>query len=379
MTESRKLPPPHPSPGVPGEGAAAPYDRVLHVLALLTAIATFPLIFMGGLVTSKHAGMSVPDWPNSYGYNMFLFPPRLWIGGIFFEHVHRLMGSFVGFLSLCLAAWAWRGELLRQPRMVKSQRRLQYLCLAVLGGVILQGVLGGLRVVLVQLDLAIVHACVAQLFFCLAAFTALASSRWWMTATTTPRVTRGFVRLAACCVMAVFLQLVVGATMRHFDAGLAIPDLPLAYGKILPPLNSQQLAAVNQQRAWTLNLDPVTLSQLWLCFAHRIGAVLVTALLATLIIWSICRLRGTRLPPLAITLAALLLVQITLGVLTVLLRKPADIASAHVACGALVLVTTWLMLLSAFRLTDRKAVRAPRLAPSLSISSLIPAGAQIHG
>src|SRR5947207_11938683 len=83
-----------------------PYIRSLHVIALLTATATFPLIFMGGLVTSHSAGMSVPDWPNSYGYNMFLFPPRLWIGGILYEHTHRMMGTAVGMLSIVLAASA---------------------------------------------------------------------------------------------------------------------------------------------------------------------------------------------------------------------------------------------------------------------------------
>jgi cytochrome c oxidase assembly protein subunit 15 len=348
------------------------------MLALLTAVATFPLIFMGGLVTSKHAGMSVPDWPNSYGYNMFLFPPRLWVGGIFFEHTHRLMGSFVGFLSVLLAIWAWRHELFRMPREAIPRRWIQYLCLAVLGGVILQGVLGGLRVVLVKLDLAIVHACVAQLFFCLSAFTALATSRWWIGAPPSTNVTRGFIRLAACCVLAVFLQLVVGAMMRHFDAGLAIPDLPLAYGKILPPLNAAELAAVNQQRAWTLNLDPVTLGQVWLCFAHRVGAVLVTTLLATLIIWTLHRQRGTHLAPLAVLLAVLLIVQIILGVVTVLFRKPADVASAHVACGALVLVTAWLMLMCALRLFDRRSMHRPKAAKA-SIPSFITAGAEIHG
>ena len=94
---------------------------------------------MGGLVTSHHAGMSVPDWPNSYHYNMFLFPPRLWVGGIFFEHTHRLMGSVVGLFSMCLAVWAWRRELLMQPRLEKSQRALQYLALAVFGGALVQG------------------------------------------------------------------------------------------------------------------------------------------------------------------------------------------------------------------------------------------------
>src|ERR1700750_3007312 len=86
------------------------YIRSFHVLALFTAVATFPLIFMGGLVTSHGAGMSVPDWPNSYGYNMFLFPPRLWRGGIWYEHIHRLMGTVVGMLSIALTIVASRSE-----------------------------------------------------------------------------------------------------------------------------------------------------------------------------------------------------------------------------------------------------------------------------
>src|SRR4051812_13937049 len=125
---------------------------------------------MGGLVTSHGAGMSVPDWPNSYGYNMFLFPPSKWVGNIWYEHVHRLYASFIGLLSIVLCAWAWRTE---------RRKSVRWLAVAVLGAVIFQGVLGGLRVVLVKLDLAIVHGCVAQAFFCLTALTALVTSRWW--------------------------------------------------------------------------------------------------------------------------------------------------------------------------------------------------------
>src|SRR4051794_28832769 len=83
------------------------YKPQLHWIALLTAAATFPLIFMGGLVTSHGAGMSVPDWPNSYGYNMFTFPPSKWIGGIFYEHTHRLMGTVVGICAIALMLQAW--------------------------------------------------------------------------------------------------------------------------------------------------------------------------------------------------------------------------------------------------------------------------------
>ena len=226
------------------------YNPSLHRVALLTAAATFPLIFMGGLVTSHGAGMSVPDWPNSYGYNMFLFPPRLWVGGILYEHTHRLMGTVVGMLSIVLTAWAWRTE---------SRRWVRWLAASVLGAVIFQGVLGGLRVVLVKLDLAVVHACFAQAFFCLAAMTAVVTSKWWFAA----QVDRGnpdgrrLVRAAGVTVLVIYLQLIVGALMRHYDAGLAIPDLPLAYGKLLPPVTEQGLRAANESRIWESNLPRV--------------------------------------------------------------------------------------------------------------------------
>src|SRR3954447_7813940 len=184
------------------EMAERRYNPALHWIALLTAAATFPLIFMGGLVTSHGAGMSVPDWPNSYGYNMFLFPPSKWVGGIFYEHTHRLMGSVVGMISIVLAIAAW-----------KLERRawVRQLAYAVLGVVILQGVLGGLRVVLVKLDLAIVHACLAQAFFCLASLVAVVTSKWWFAApdlSRSPNATAGrrLVLVAAACVFAVYAQ-----------------------------------------------------------------------------------------------------------------------------------------------------------------------------
>src|SRR5262245_24580733 len=200
------------------------YRPTLHRIALLTAAATFPLIFMGGLVTSHQAGMSVPDWPNSWGYNMFLFPPRLWIGGILYEHTHRLMGTIVGMLSIALAIAAWRFE---------KRLWVRWLAAGVLGAVIFQGVLGGLRVVLVKLDLAIVHACFAQAFFCLAALSAIVTSKWWLEAPSlrnSPdeiRAGRLLIAICAACVLVIFAQLIVGATMRHYQAGLAIPDVPL--------------------------------------------------------------------------------------------------------------------------------------------------------
>src|SRR4051812_49628523 len=102
------------------------YHPRLHLIAVLTACATFPLIFMGGLVTSHGAGMSVPDWPNSYGYNTFLFPPRLWVGGILYEHTHRLMGTVVGMLVIALTIVAWTKD--RRPH-------IRWVCTALLGTV----------------------------------------------------------------------------------------------------------------------------------------------------------------------------------------------------------------------------------------------------
>src|SRR5688572_14997168 len=158
---------------------------------------------MGGLVTSHGAGMSVPDWPNSYGYNMFTFPPSKWVGGIFYEHTHRLMGTVVGMLSIALTIVAWRTE---------SRRWVRWLATAVLGAVILQGVLGGLRVVWVNLDLAIVHACFAQAFFCLANTVAVVTSRRWIEAPDRSHDSDGtagrrLTALAAACVFASFAQL----------------------------------------------------------------------------------------------------------------------------------------------------------------------------
>jgi len=338
----------------------------LHVLAVLTACATFPLIFMGGLVTSHQAGMSVPDWPNSYGYNMFLFPPRLWVGGILYEHTHRLMGTVVGILSIALVISA---------HLTKGAgRRERALAWSVLAAVIFQGVLGGLRVVLVKLGLAVIHGCVAQAFFCLAALMTMVTSHWWHhppKPALAPDQGRRLVKLGLATVSVIYLQLIVGASMRHLQAGLAIPDLPLAYGKVLPPTNAQQLDAVNWLRTRQLNLDPVNLEQIWLHFAHRMGAILVSVMVLTLAGVVLGRYRmHPRLSRPAMLLIVLLAGQLTLGVLTVLLRKPADVASAHVAVGALVLVTSFVLTCRAARIYGlrkpeerEKVVVAPPASP----------------
>src|SRR3954469_9112099 len=138
--------------------------------AWFAAFATLLLICSGGMVTSKGVGLAVPDWPTSFGYNMFLFPASKWIGGIFFEHTHRLIASTVGFLTIILAVWLWFSEPRRWVRM---------LGVTAVGAVIFQGVLGGLRVTMLKDEIGIFHACLAQAFFGLVVIIALVTSRAW--------------------------------------------------------------------------------------------------------------------------------------------------------------------------------------------------------
>ena len=179
-----------------------------HRLALLTAVATFPLLFVGGLVTSTGAGLAVPDWPTTFGYNMFLYPWSKMIGGIFYEHSHRLIGSLVGFLTVWLAATLWYKE---------SRQWLRWLGIVALGAIIGQGVLGGLRVVLLQRTLAIIHACFAQAFFALAVSLVLFTSAEWK-----GRPVKKIAADASCVqrlgvLTSGFLygQLILGAILRH--------------------------------------------------------------------------------------------------------------------------------------------------------------------
>jgi len=141
-----------------------------HRLALVTAGATFLLILAGGVVTTTGAGLAVPDWPTTFGYNMFLYPWAKMTGGILYEHSHRLIGSLVGLLTLALAIALWTME---------QRRWVRWLGAVALAAVVLQGVLGGLRVVLVAEQLALLHGVLAHAFLGLAASLALFTSQAW--------------------------------------------------------------------------------------------------------------------------------------------------------------------------------------------------------
>ncbi len=300
------------------------YNARLHAFALFTACMTFCLVIAGGLVTSTGSGLAVPDWPLSYGQVM---PPM--VGGIFYEHGHRMVATFVGLLTTILAVWLWRAE---------KRAWVRVLGVAALGAVILQGVLGGLTVLyLLPTPVSVAHATLAQSFFSLTIFLALVTSRGWREGTAGQFPEAGRTRLFLLgAAGAVFLQLVLGAWMRHSDAGLAIPDFPLSYGHLLPPAGAGGLAWINEQRSLWYDLPPVEASQVWIHFAHRLGALVAGI---TVIGCGVHILRtysaDRRLREPAIVMIMLVLVQILLGSLTVWTGKGVQIATAHVATGAL--------------------------------------------
>jgi cytochrome c oxidase assembly protein subunit 15 len=179
-----------------------------HRFAVLLACATFPLLFIGGLVTSKGAGLAVPDWPTTFGYNPFLYPWSQMVGNIFYEHSHRLVASGVGLLTIALTLSFWFQE---------RRDWLRWLGLAALALVILQGVIGGLRVVLLEHTLAIVHAAFAQAFFALTVSLAIFTSPDWRSGPTDPPIADNgrLSRLCAVTTGLIYLQAIFGAVLRH--------------------------------------------------------------------------------------------------------------------------------------------------------------------
>jgi len=326
--------------------AAAPTSRSLRRFAWLLAGLTLFLICSGGMVTSKGVGLAVPDWPTTFGYNMFAFPVSQWVGGIFFEHTHRLIASTVGLLTIVLAVWVWR---------VETRRWLRWLGVAALGAVILQGVLGGLRVTMLKDEIGIFHACLAQAYFGLLVFIALVCSGSWAKAGR--QHTHSSARwLALIATSLIYLQLALGATMRHQHRDLSILDFPTAYGELIPDTTAPTLAKINQWRE-ARALSEVTAGQIWLQMAHRGVALLIAT--AVVSFWISVRRRGDAhiVPVLGKLLTwwvFLLTSQITLGAWTIWSNKAADIATAHVAVGATMLAVG--VAISA--LTWRRAIGA---------------------
>ena len=307
-------------PGTVSEKVPGTFSRSrwLHRYACLTAVATFFLVIAGGLVTSTGSGLAVPDWPLSYG---MVFPPM--VGGIFYEHGHRMVAGTVGLLTIGLVAWLFVSE----PRA--WVRRLGLIALA---AVVTQAILGGITVLLLLPPaVSIAHACLAQTFFCLVVTIAVVTSRAWIERDgredDSPAASPA--GLAAATVAVVFVQLLLGALMRHTGAGLAIPDFPLAFGRVVPPFDQSGVAVH---------------------FAHRVGALAVAAVVAMTAraaLRTAVRRQAVGLP--AGLLAALVAAQIVLGAFTVWTGKAVAPTTAHVANGALILAVSLVVALLARR------------------------------
>jgi cytochrome c oxidase assembly protein subunit 15 len=304
---------------------------LLHRFSKFLVACTVVLILAGSLVTSHDAGLSVPDWPTSYGWNMFTFPPSMWVANILYEHGHRLIASTVGFLTIVMAVWLWVAE--------PQRRWLRWFGVATLGSVVAQGLLGGLTVLFfLPAAISTAHAGLAEIFFCMTVAIAIFTSPGWIAgyrAGADPRVgadahTGAPLRtLATAATVLIYAQILVGATMRHTGAGLAIPDFPLMFGHVIPDHWSGAIA---------------------IHFTHRVGALLVT--MAVLTLFTHVRSRYRDRPELmrpAALIVALVAVQVTLGALTVLSRRDPWINSFHVVCGALVLTTSLVLTLRSWR------------------------------
>ncbi len=393
-------------------------NRRLQYFAAFTAVATLVLIGMGGLVTSNEAGMAVADWPTTYGYNMFFFPVSQWVGGIFHEHTHRLMASVVGCLTVILVLWLygtkarrfmfWMGLTLLViglatlprrwsdglvavltgaaffgasfvwPRCEASPKWLRRCGLAAFIAVVLQGVLGGLRVVLHLDGLGVFHAALAQLFFLFICSIALFTSSWWqnLAAASPDSLSRRLSPFLLATSLLIFTQLLLGAAMRHQHAGLAIPDFPLAYGKLWPAMDSASVEIYNARRMEVVSANPITGFQIALQMIHRMMALVILAAV-TFCAWSARRNLGKShlLSKLTLGWVVLILAQALLGAFTIWSNKAADVATAHVLVGALSLMTGGLLYIMSYR-NLMSAKTADSLAPA---AEALPSSLVAHG
>lgn len=281
--------------------------RWLHRFSCLIAFATFLLIVAGASVTSNRAGLAVPDWPTTYDQPMFRFPLAKMVGNIFYEHGHRLIASVVGFLTTALALWAFFGQ-----RNI-AVRRLGIVALAM---VLAQGVLGGLTVkFFLPPAVSIAHAALAEAFFCITlALAFVTSPSWFEPATETPRA-RALQLFALATTIAAYVQLILGATIRHAERAV---------------------------------------------IAHILGAIVVLMCVITVVMAAICSIRQRHFLRQAIPLAILVFTQFWVGAATLAVRAPKAaggllvpaqviLPTVHLAIGALILAASFALTLKSFR------------------------------
>ena len=328
-----------PAPDLASHATSA-YSPWLHAYALLFIFATYLLVTIGGNVTSLGVGLAVPGGWWTFDYFTLWAPLSEWWHdmGTRWEHSHRLKGYLVGAMTIGLAIWLW----LSQPH----RPWLQWLGVGLLVLVIVQGVMGALRVDLISQFFATVHGITGQLFFALTVLVAAATSRIWLqcqhpqppsnawSRRSIPPLPTGLKWFALALLFMLVVQLTLGAWMRHNVAGGAIPDFPLNYGHVIPPFTQPEL------------FPGYNVTQVAVHFAHRVVAYVLIGMALALLIWLNLRAAGRREIAWPVRwLMLLFAAQFALGAWTVWSERFPEIATAHQSLGAIVLaVSTWLTI-----------------------------------
>ncbi len=297
-------------------------DRKLHRFASFVAGTTLILVSAGASVTSTGSGLAVPDWPLSFGT---FFPPM--VGGVLYEHGHRMIAGLVLVLTTVLVVW-----------LVRTDERawIRKLAVVALAALVVQALLGGLTVLLrLPTVVSVSHAGLAMAFFGVIVGLALFTSPGWRQGPSHAHkdLVSSLRGLSLLTTGAIYLQILLGAVMRHTGAGLAIPDFPLSFGRIFPPVAT----------------PPIVIH-----YSHRLGALAVTVCVVLLLVQIIRHHRAeSRFARPALLLGVLLFLQLLLGALTIWTGRAVVPTTAHVACGAAVLAVSLVVTLRSYRFLPR--------------------------
>ncbi len=303
----------------------------LRIFTKLTCLSTLLLIFIGGLVKSTESGLAVPDWPLSYGT---FFPPM--VGGVLYEHGHRMAATLVGFFVLVLSVWLAR---------VERRGWVKALGFWTLGAVIAQGVLGGITVLLfLPAPVSVAHGTLAQTFFLMTIVLAYSQSAEREKRAAQTDADAFFLKISLLFLIMVYVQLILGATMRHLEAGLAIGDFPTMAGRWLPKFDQGMLNAINAWR-FEVDLDLVSMTQVVVHFLHRLWALVLCIVLIVLNYYGFNHIREPKVRQALLWLNIAFFSQIALGILTIWTMKEVVLTTFHVANGALVLGLTMFLIL----------------------------------
>jgi len=326
--------------------AASP-SRGLYRTACFLVGAILFLITLGGQVTTRVAGMAVPDWPGTFGHNMFVYPWSSMTSSmfIFLEHSHRLVASGVGFITLLVSTWV----LLTQP---KGWARRLAITASVL--VVLQGVLGGQRVIQASWVLGLIHGCLAQGYLLVAGSLALLLSPFWSSPGHGDDLARSRAKMVWFLTGLVFTQTILGALMRHGGPGyLSVPDFPKIYGEWMPAFwDTAVISRINHYRATELQWPETTQTLIFCQILHRTLGILAVLGILGGAIWSV---RSAMTPSWwtrgMVGWVFLAVSQVVLGISILWTGRLPEIATAHVLLGASLTLMGWLLGLASWRST----------------------------